>query len=193
MSEDGGKALLVVDLQNDFCPGGSLAVADADTIIPVVNDLLGFFEKKGWPVFMSRDWHPAKHCSFQDFGGSWPPHCIRGTRGAKFPKDLHLPEGVELISKAVEEEKDAYSAFQDTDLANILRERGVSSLFVCGLATDVCVKHTVLDALEEGFSVQLIQDAVKGVNLQPDDSRMALEEMEKAGAYLTSSNTVFSL
>ena len=193
MSELERAALLVVDLQNDFCPGGALAVTDADRIIPVVNRLLKFFGSRDLPIFLSRDWHPEKHCSFREQGGSWPPHCVRGTRGAKFPELLELPDKFEIISKAVEQEKDAYSAFQDTGLRDLLKEKDVQTLYVCGLATDVCVKDTVLDALREGFSVYVVTDAVKGVNLSPDDSRIALEEMSSAGAEMVASSDILSL
>lgn len=193
MSELERAALLIVDLQNDFCPGGALAVADADRIIPVVNGLVKFFGSRDLPILLSRDWHPQKHCSFRGQGGSWPPHCIRGSMGAKFPEELELPEKYEIISKAVEQEKDAYSAFQDTGLKDLLIEKDVQTLYVCGLATDVCVKDTVLDALREGFSVYVITDAVKGVNLSPNDSRTALEAMSSAGAELIESLEILSL
>jgi nicotinamidase/pyrazinamidase len=141
-------ALLVIDVQRDFLPGGSLPVADADAIVPVLNRYIARAKRAGLPVFASRDWHPRNHCSFRARGGQWPPHCIAGTAGAAFPAELQLPGDATIISKATQPEADAYSAFQDTNLAALLRRHGVRRLLVGGLATDYCVLNTVCDALK---------------------------------------------
>ena len=178
----GKKALVIVDLQNDFCPGGSLAVPGGDKIVPVVNRLIDSFTKAGLPIFATRDWHPKDHCSFKDQGGPWPPHCVQNTKGAEFHPQLRLPQDVSIISKATSREKDAYSGFDGTDLSSRLRGEKVNSIIVCGLATDYCVKATVLDGRMEGHSVSVTEDAIRGVNLKPDDSQKAVDEMEIAGA-----------
>ncbi len=175
-------ALLVVDLQRDFCFGGALAVAGADEIIPVVQVLVKRFVHEERPVLFSRDWHPVEHCSFAAQGGPWPPHCVAGTAGAAFPDDLEMPEEAVILSKATTKEKDAYSAFEDTGLAEVLRGRHVKRLFVAGLATDYCVRESVLDGLSEGFQVMLVSDAVRGVDVNPGDSRRAMDEMVRRGA-----------
>lgn len=175
-------ALVIVDLQNDFCPGGSLAVPDGDKIVPVVNRLINTFKEAGLPIIATRDWHPADHCSFQEQGGPWPPHCIQDTKGAEFHPDFKLPSEATVISKASSKEKDAYSGFDGTDLAPHLRQDGVDTIVVCGLATDYCVKATALDGLEEGFNVTVLEDAIRGVNVKPDDSEKALAEMKTGGA-----------
>ena len=174
----GTDALVIVDLQNDFCPGGSLAVPGGDEIIPVVNTAMSFFET----VLATKDWHPKNHVSFKDRGGPWPSHCVQGSKGADFHPDLKLPYGSTVISKGFLPDQDAYSGFQGTDLEARLRERGIKRTFAGGLATDYCVKHTVLDGLKQGFKVVLLEDAVRGVNLDPDDSNRAIEEMSRAGA-----------
>ncbi|MDR3238008.1 MAG: isochorismatase family protein [Spirochaetia bacterium] len=182
------QALIAVDIQNDFCPGGSLAVADGDKIIAPANRLIKLFEQKGYPVFFTRDWHPADHSSFNENGGAWPPHCVAGTQGALFHKDLIVPERSFVISKAVEKNSEAYSGFQGTDLSVRLRSLGINDLVVIGLATDYCVKSTVMDAIQEGFAVTVISDAVGAVNVQPDDGEKAMLEMQKAGAKTAASS-----
>ncbi|MFQ6674900.1 MAG: bifunctional nicotinamidase/pyrazinamidase [Fidelibacterota bacterium] len=174
-------ALVIVDLQNDFCPGGSLAVPDGDRVVPVANRLIRRFQDAGLPVFATRDWHPADHCSFKDQGGPWPPHCVQNTEGARFHPSLNLPESATIISKATTSEKDAYSGFDGTDLASRLRKTGTENIVVCGLATDYCVKATVLDGLAEGLNVTVVEDGIRGVNVHPGDSRKAIDEMKKAG------------
>lgn len=185
------KALLVVDPQNDFMPGGSLPVPDGDSIIPVVNRLIELFNSNNAPVFISRDWHPADHCSFIGEGGKWPPHCVKDTEGALFHPDLILPESSEVIDKAVIKEPDAYSAFQDTGLANILKIRGLTDIYTCGLATDVCVRSTVLDGLRAGFKMYVIEDAARAVEINPGDGEKAICEMEAAGAVIIESPELF--
>ena len=177
-----GDALVIVDVQNDFLPGGSLAVPDGDEVISVINTWIRRFRAAGLPVFATRDWHPADHCSFQEQGGPWPPHCVAGTKGAAFSPELTLPPAVGIVSKAMNPEMDAYSDFEDTGFADQLRELGVRRLFVGGLATDYCVRATVLDALEEGFHVVLLIDAVRAVDVRPGDGDRAWAEMLAAGA-----------
>ena len=175
-------ALLIADVQNDFLPGGSLAVVGAETIIPILNGYIDFFTSLSLPVFAGRDWHPVHHCSFFDRGGPWPVHCVAGTPGAEFSSLLKLPQQLFVISKATREEKEAYSAFEGTNLANLLKQHGVERLFVGGLATDYCVLHTVQDALKHGFAVILLVDAVAAVNVTAGDGDRAIDVMLAAGA-----------
>jgi len=177
-----GDALLIVDMQNDFLPGGSLGVADGDAVIPVLNSGIERFQHAGLPIFASRDWHPADHCSFADQGGPWPAHCIAGSPGAQFASRLALPASVMIISKGTHVSRDAYSAFQETDLDERLRDLRITRLFVGGLATDYCVFNTVKDALRHGYRVVLLTDAIRAVNLKPDDGAHAEQEMLHLGA-----------
>ena len=179
-------ALVVVDVQNDFCPGGSLAVPEGDRVVPVLNRYIGRFAEAGAPIFVSRDWHPAKTKHFQAYGGVWPPHCVQGTPGAAFHAQLGLPRDALVVSKGMDPEQDAYSAFQaeaegGTPFASALETRGVRRLFVGGLATDYCVKATVLDARRQGLDVVVLADAVRAVDVKPGDGERALEEMRAAG------------
>jgi nicotinamidase/pyrazinamidase len=181
------KALLVVDIQNDFCPGGALGIPGGDKIVPKVNKYIRYFSKKKLPVFATRDWHPVKTRHFRDFGGEWPVHCIHNTRGAAFHPDLKLPEDAILLYKGMDPEKDSYSAFHAENQAgarfdHILQKMGITELFVAGLATDYCVRFTCRDALRHGFKVKILLDAIQGVNLKPKDSENAIREMVKAGA-----------
>lgn len=180
-------ALIIVDVQNDFCPGGSLAVADGDQVVPALNRYIEKFTAAGLPIFATRDWHPAKTKHFNTGGGPWPPHCVQGTEGGKFHPALALPQSASIVSKGISPDADSYSGFEATDaegvgLAQRLRGLGVERLFVGGLATDYCVKFTVLDALKEGFKVTLLEDAIRGVNLHADDSEQAIDAMVRAGA-----------
>ncbi|MBY4676829.1 bifunctional nicotinamidase/pyrazinamidase [Marinobacterium arenosum] len=177
-----GDALILVDLQRDFLPGGSLAVAEGDRVIPVLNHYIERFQAHDLPIFATRDWHPANHCSFQAQGGPWPPHCIQHSEGASWAPGLALPAAARIISKADSPAQDAYSGFQQTDLAHQLRQRGCKRLLIGGLATDYCVLNTVLDALKEGFEVLLLTDGIRAVNVQPDDGARAIERMQTAGA-----------
>jgi nicotinamidase/pyrazinamidase len=177
-----GDALLVVDLQYDFLPGGSLGVPDGHEVIAPINRMLSLFEQEKLPVFASRDWHPEHHVSFKERGGPWPPHCVAGTRGASFAEELALPDDVIVISKADTADVDAYSAFNGTNLANQLRERGITRLIVCGLATDYCVLNTVTDALDEGFETLIVPEAMRAVDVQPGDGMRALDRMVARGA-----------
>lgn len=181
------KALLIVDVQNDFCPGGALAVPEGDKVVPVLNKYINIFTKKRLPIFASRDWHPVKTKHFKDFGGVWPAHCIQNTKGAAFHPKLKLPKETILLYKGMDPEKDSYSAFQAEDIRGtsflkLLHMLGIKELYIAGLATDYCVKSSVLDALKNGFKVKLLIDAIKGVNLKPLDSEKAIKEMVKRGA-----------
>jgi nicotinamidase/pyrazinamidase len=181
------KALLVVDVQNDFCPGGALPVPGGDTIIPNLNKYIEFFSRKKLPVFVSRDWHPKMTRHFKKFGGVWPVHCVQNTKGAQFYPRLKLPKEAIILSKGMDPEKDSYSAFQGEDpcgmsLLNLLKIFGVEELYVGGLATDYCVNSSAVDALMHGFKVRILMDAIKGVNLKPQDSEEAIKEMVKLGA-----------
>ena len=183
-------ALVVVDLQNDFCPGGALGVQGGDAIVPVLNRYLDRFGGKGAPVFLTRDWHPAVTRHFQAYGGVWPPHCVQGTNGAEFHPGLVPPAGAVIVSKGMDPDQDAYSAFQAEDEAgrafrDVLAERGVRRLYVGGLATDYCVRASVLDAVSEGFEVVLLVDAIGAVDLQPGDGARAMDEMRGAGVGIT--------
>lgn len=178
---DKHTALVVVDIQIDFCPGGALAVADGDKVVEPLNKYIEKFRVAGAPIIFTRDWHPPDHSSFKSQGGPWPPHCVQGTEGTKFHPDLVIPPEEEVVSKA-DRKDEAYSFFQGTDLAERLHKRGIKRLLVGGLATDYCVKETVLDGLREGFEVFHLDDASRGVNIKPDDSEHALREMVSKGA-----------
>ncbi len=175
------RALVVVDVQNDFCPGGALGVEHGDEVIAPLNQLIEDFLSRGELVVKSRDWHPAQTKHFAAHGGTWPVHCVRETRGAEFHSGLLEDPSIVVVSKGLGD-KDDYSAFDGTELARILRERGVTEVWVGGLATDYCVKETVLAALREGFKVKAVEDAMRAVNLQPSDGAQAIAEMRRAGA-----------
>ena len=175
-----GDALLIVDVQNDFLPGGSLAVPRGDEVVPVLNRYLRAFQNL--PVYATRDWHPERHCSFRAQGGIWPPHCVAGTRGAEFAAALQLPPSAAIVSKAATAEQDAYSGFQGTGLDAQLRAANIRRLFIGGLATDYCVLNTVRDALKLGYEVFLLADAIRAVDVQPGDGQRAEQEMTKLGA-----------
>jgi len=177
-----GDALIVVDVQNDFMPGGALGIAGGEQVLPVLNDYLRRFARQGLPVFASRDWHPRGHCSFEASGGPWPAHCVADTPGAAFAPELVLPAEARIISKATGIDKDAYSAFAGTDLAEQLRASGVRRVFVGGLATDYCVLCTVKDALALGFDTVLLRDAVRAVDVRPGDGDAAIAQMLALGA-----------
>jgi nicotinamidase/pyrazinamidase len=180
-------ALVLVDLQNDFCPGGALGVRSGDAIVPVANRYLARFTAAGAPVFLTRDWHPPVTRHFKAFGGVWPPHCVQGTRGAEFHSGLAVPAGAVIVSKGMDPDQDAYSAFQAVDrsarpLPAVLAERGVRRLCLGGLATDYCVRASVLDAVRQGLEVVVLADAIGAVDLQPGDGERAMAEMRGAGA-----------
>jgi nicotinamidase/pyrazinamidase len=186
-----GSALLIEDVQNDFCSGGSLAVPDGDEVVPVLNRYIELFVRMGLPVFASRDWHPEESHHFRDGGGIWPVHCVQGSLGARFHPDLRLSSDAIVISKGTEAAEDGFSTFDGVaadgrDFQECLREMGVQHLYVGGLATDYCVKYTVLDALRRGLRVTLLLDAVRGVDLMPGDAEGAIREMVTAGAVTAS-------
>ncbi len=181
------SALILVDVQNDFCPGGALAVDEGDAIVPTLNAYARHFSMLGAPVFASRDWHPARTRHFRDFGGVWPIHCVQGTVGAQLHSGLVLPVGSEIVDKGENPDDDAYSAFQARTTEGVLLERslrslGIEHMYVGGLATDYCVKSTVLDARARGFAATLLIDGCRGVNLRPHDSEDAIIEMVRSGA-----------
>ncbi len=183
----GKDALVIVDVQNDFCPGGALAVAGGDEVVPRLNAYIEKFEKARKPIFATRDWHPKKTIHFKAYGGQWPPHCIQGTKGAELRSDLRLPRTASIITTGALPDEDGYSGFDGRDergmaLAELLRRSGVERIFVGGLATDYCVKHTVLDGLKHGFKVVWLEDASRGVDVAPGDSARAAREMLARGA-----------
>ena len=180
-------ALVVVDMQNDFMPGGALPVPEGDKIIPRLNEYIKLFESKGLPVFFTRDWHPENHISFKGHGGIWPPHCVQNTEGAEFHRDLYIPKDNKfIISKGTSQDFDAYSGFQGTILEFLLRERGIRRIFVGGVATDYCVKNTAIGGLNLGFEVFVLEDAIKGVDVNPGDVERAVEEMlDRGAAFIT--------
>jgi len=182
------RALIVVDVQNDFCPGGTLAVAHGDDVVQPLNRLIEEFLEKGEPVFKTRDWHPPQTKHFQANGGTWPIHCVQNTEGAAFHPDLMDDKHIRIISKGLGDE-DCYSGFDGTDLTLQLERLGVNEIWVGGLATDYCVKQTVLDGIKEGFHVKAVVDAMKPVELKPGDGEQALEEMRAAGAELIDSRS----
>ncbi|MCC5808810.1 MAG: nicotinamidase [Ectothiorhodospiraceae bacterium] len=176
-----GDALLIVDVQNDFCPGGALPIAEGDAVVPVLNRWIEQAAARGVPVYASRDWHPVGHVSFEASGGPWPPHCLQDSEGARFHPELKLPETVVKVTKGVRFDQDQNSAFDQTGLAEELRQRGVKRLWVGGLAEDVCVLATVLDGCREGFEVHLIPDATRPVS--PEGGARARQDMQRAGAH----------
>lgn len=189
MASETRKALIVVDVQNDFCPGGSLAVAHGDEVVAPLNQLMKEFLDRGEPVFKTRDWHPEKTKHFTAYGGTWPAHCVQNTSGAQFHPDLLNDPRIGVISKGFDESADGYSGFDGTELGKKLRDEGIEEVWVGGLATDYCVKETVLGARREGFKVKALADAMRPVNVNPDDGRKALEEMNAAGVEIVGSRT----
>jgi nicotinamidase/pyrazinamidase len=187
-------ALLIVDVQNDFCPGGALAVPDGSRVIPVLNRVMDRFTAEGQAVYASRDWHPPDTRHFQAFGGPWPSHCVADSAGAQFHPDLRLPPSVTVVSKGQDRNDDGYSAFEGVTangrtLSEDLHARGVTLLYVCGLATDYCVRASVLDARKAGLPVTVLTDAIAGIGREDVDR--ALEEMRAAGVSLVTSDDAF--
>jgi nicotinamidase/pyrazinamidase len=172
------KCMLIVDVQHDFLPGGALGVADGDQVIPALLEAA----EDADVIVVSRDAHPPDHCSFADQGGVWPVHCVEGTHGAELHPAIAALEPDVTIAKATTHDRDAYSAFDGTGLEEQLRARDVDRIVIGGLATDYCVRASVLDALRAGFAVTVLTDGIRGVDVEPGDSERALEEMRAAGA-----------
>ncbi len=185
-----GDALLIVDVQSDFLPGGSLAVPRGDEVVAVLNGCLQAFRQAGLPVVATRDWHPPDHCSFRPQGGPWPPHCVAGSAGAGFAPGLQLPAQAIVISKATQQQSDAYSGFEGTALDQLLRQAGVGRLFVGGLATDYCVLNTVCDAVRLGYQTVLLLDAIRAVDVHAGDGERAIARMLQLGALAASSQHI---
>ena len=180
-------ALIVVDVQVDFCPGGSLSVPGGDEIVSVVNQLVKLFEN-GWSCCIFAGLAPKNHVSFKDQGGPWPVHCVQNTKGAEFHPELYIPDSAIIVSKATEASKEAYSAFDGTELSETLKEAGVKRIFLCGLATDVCVKSTAIDAVKLGYEVYVVEDASRGITKEGVEK--SLEEMKKAGINIIESSQI---
>jgi nicotinamidase/pyrazinamidase len=177
-----GDALLIVDMQRDFMPGGSLPVPDGDATIEPLNAYMAAFRARHLPVLLTRDWHPQDHCSFRSAGGPWPPHCIAATQGAGWADGLDVAPGARIFSKATDKLREACSGFTGTSLLALLRDLQVRRVFVGGVATDYCVRATVLDARTYGFDVIVLADAIRGVNAQPGDEERAIDAMSAHGA-----------
>lgn len=177
-----GDAVLAVDVQRDFCPGGALPVAGGDRVVPVLNEWIRQAARSHAVVVASRDWHPRGHMSFVERGGPWPVHCVQESRGAQFHPDLDLPGEAILISKGEDPDREQYSAFDGTGLASLLERRGVRRIFIGGLAQDVCVRACVLDALEHGFETHLLLDATFPVD--ESTGARAVREMRDGGAII---------
>jgi nicotinamidase/pyrazinamidase len=183
------KALLIVDVQNDFCPGGALGIKGADKIIPAINRYIAKFHKNNDLIIATCDWHPAESTHFMARGGLWPIHCVAKTHGAEFHSDLKIPDDVFIVYKGTGVNEDGYSAVsaktaEGQPLIELLKSYGVEEAYLCGLATDYCVKFSTLDLTKEAFRVYVLLDAVEAVNLKPDDEADALEAMRKAGAVM---------
>jgi len=176
------SAIIAVDIQNDFCPGGALPVPDGDAVVYSMNLYITKFSKMGLPVYFTRDWHPQNHISFKTNGGIWPEHCVQETYGAELHKKLLIPSRAVIISKGISADNDGYSGFEETDLDKRLKAKNIRQLFIGGLATDYCVKSTVLDALHAGFDVVFLSDASKGVDVNTGASEQAIDEMLREGA-----------
>jgi nicotinamidase/pyrazinamidase len=182
------KALLIIDFQNDFTSGGALEVPGGDEIAEPVNRLAGRLEL----VFATRDWHPPDHASFETEGGPWPVHCVQGTHGADFHPAMEEVELDAVVDVGRGREDEGYSGFEKSDLAQILRDRDVDAVYVCGLATDYCVRASAIDACAEGFKVIVVEDAIRGVEVNEGDSERALGEMRQAGARTATSDELLA-
>lgn len=187
--------MLVVDVQNDFCPGGALGVREGDRVIAPLNRVMRWAERRGDPIYLTRDWHARDASHFKDYGGIWPVHCVQGTAGAAFHPRLRPPAKANIVNKGDQPGRDGYSAFEGHTatgdaLLHDLREKNIGHLYIGGLATDYCVRHSALDALKSGFQVTVLTDAIAGVDLQPDDSTRALDEMQRAGAQFATTDEV---
>jgi len=181
-----GDALIIVDVQNDFLPGGALGVPDGDAVVPPANATLAVFAGSGLPIFCSRDWHPPDHCSFATRGGPWPQHCVQDTPGAEFSPHLQVPPDTVVISKGTHHDREEYSAMagqgpNGETLDTLLKKRGVTRILLGGLATDYCVLNTVRDAAALGYEVYVFFDAIRAVDVTPGDGARAVSEMGELG------------
>ena len=190
MLKDGG-ALIIVDVQRDFLPGGALAVPEGDAVVPLLAHCADACSRSGVPVVASRDWHPADHCSFRDFGGQWSVHCVAGTPGAELDSGLGLPDDTRIVDKASTPDRDAYSAFEGTDLDEWLKAREVRQIYVGGLATDYCVLRTALDGLRLGYRVVLLADAIRAID--PADGQKAIETLVEQGAVVADTSQILDV
>ena len=182
------KALLIIDFQNDFTSGGALAVPEGDDIAEPVKRLAEHFDV----IAATRDWHPPDHASFEAQGGPWPVHCVRGTHGAEFHPAM---EGIPLdavFDVGQGRDDEGYSGFENSDLARVLREHDVDEVYVCGLATDYCVRASTIDACREGFDVTVVEDAVRAVEVNEGDGERAFGDMREAGAKVSTSDEVLA-
>ncbi len=188
VSLTGRDALIVVDMQNDFMPWGRLPVPGADRIIPEINNYCRLFSSRGLPVFATRDWHPENHVSFDINGGRWPVHCVQWSGGADFAEGLELPPDTFIINKGDRPELEAYSGFQGTVLNDLLKERGVKRVFICGVAAEFCVKHTCLGALNLGYTVFVLRDGIKGLSSESEEE--AVGELLRSGAVVVEESDI---
>jgi len=189
MTDEPRAALLVVDIQKDFCAGGALAAPGGVEIIPAVNRHVATAITRGMPVYATRDWHPVRTTHFKDYGGNWPPHCVQGTAGAQFHPALKLPPEAIIVNKGDDPERHGYSAFEGhtsegKTLLDDLRDRHITRVYVAGIATDYCVRQSALDALRAGLEVRVLPDAIAGIDVRPGDAQRALDEISAAGAEL---------
>jgi nicotinamidase/pyrazinamidase len=189
-NDDRHSALLLVDVQRDFCPGGALGVPNGDRVVPVLNRYAAEADRRGMTVYATRDWHPAVTNHFKQYGGPWPPHCVQNTAGAEFHPDLRLPASAVIVSKGQNPERPGYSAFDGTTgdghlLVEDLRRRKIDTLYIGGLATDYCVRESVRDARQAGFDVTVLDDGIAGIDVKPGDIERAMGEIRSAGAHET--------
>jgi nicotinamidase/pyrazinamidase len=189
MTDEPRAALLVVDIQKDFCAGGALAAPGGVEIIPAVNRHVATAITRGMPVYATRDWHPVRTTHFKDYGGNWPPHCVQGTAGAQFHPALKLPPDAIIVNKGDDPQRHGYSAFEGhtsagKTLLEDLRDRRITRVYVAGIATDYCVRQSALDALRAGLEVRVLPDAIAGIDVRPGDAQRALDEISAAGAEL---------
>jgi len=189
MTDELKAALLVVDIQKDFCAGGALAAPGGVEIIPAVNRHVADASTRGMPVYATRDWHPVRTTHFTEYGGNWPPHCVQGTAGAQFHPALKLPPDAIIVNKGDDPQRHGYSAFEGhtsegKTLLEDLRARHITRVYIAGIATDYCVRQSALDALRAGLEVRVLPDAIAGIDVRPGDAQRALDEISAAGAEL---------
>lgn len=191
-AEASSMALVLVGLQNDFLPGGTLGIPTGDEVLPVANRLIAEFSRAALPIVAIQDWHPSAHCSFTEQGGRWPAHCVADTHGARLHPELRISSDATVIPINTSVEQEEWSAFHATDLAARLTALDVGKIVICGLATDYFVKATAIDGRTEGFEVAVVQDGIRGDEERPEESMEALREMERAGVDITSAGSVIA-